>query len=116
MLALERVLIIEDSYLIALELKRMFGQLGVSEVVAAGDCRTGLHLLECDNYDLVTLEWHLKGEDSLPIALALAASDTPVIVATGMARHLLPAELRLQPYLPKPFETAALAAAVIEAL
>jgi DNA-binding response OmpR family regulator len=96
------VLIVEDEWLIALDL--------VDEVVAAGyevvgpahSVSTALDLLASRGADGALLDVNLKSETSYPIAAVLIARSIPFMFLTGYASGQLRPEFHEVPLLNKP--------------
>ena len=54
-------------------------------------------------FDVAILDLNLAGENTFPVAAALAARDKPFVFATGYGAGGLPSEWRDRPTLQKPF-------------
>ena len=80
-----RVLVAEDEPLLAMDLKRELGALGL-QVVAMAETMTELqHQVEgaAGRVDLAMLDVNLAGQASFPVADALLAQGVPVLFVTG---------------------------------
>lgn len=78
-----RVLMVEDSGLIAMEARSSLLELGVSDVALATTVREATALLDGSAFDLAILDYNLAGETSEPLARRLAAQGTPFAIASG---------------------------------
>ena len=77
-----RVLIVEDSVLLGLELEAGLIEAGAKVVGAAADLDEALRLMVLD-FDVAVLDVDLNGRSVMPVADALAARGAPFIFATG---------------------------------
>ena len=78
-----RVLLVEDSMIIALDAEEVLKELGARAVVTATGVDRALRLLEGAPFDLALLDVNLGAENSVPVAQALAEKKIPFIFATG---------------------------------
>jgi CheY-like chemotaxis protein len=90
-----QVLVVEDEFLIAMELKAVleedgFGVLGPFPTVAAALAR-----LEAERPDAAVLDVSLRGERVTPVALVLLAMNVPFVLASAY----VPADLASEPAL-----------------
>ena len=118
-LAGRRCLVLDDEFLIALDIQQALEQAGAAEVVCAGNVESALTSVRDGRFDLAVLDLRLgrAGGNSLPVAAALQEQGTPFIFLTGMngdAEHsrAYPAA----PVIEKPYDGAALLGAVVRAL
>jgi CheY-like chemotaxis protein len=105
-----RVLVVEDDYLIGIDLADMLEHAGadvVGPVVSVADALNALDPLP----DAATLDVQLGEETSFSIADELARRGVPFVFATGTA-SLIPAAYRSRPLCQKPLSHSA----VLEAL
>jgi light-regulated signal transduction histidine kinase (bacteriophytochrome)/CheY-like chemotaxis protein len=106
-----RVIVVEDDFIVALDLKAALRRLGVAEVATASSVKRALAAIEAEAPDLALLDINLGSETSFPIAEALAARDIPFIFVTGYgADEAVLGRFAERPVLRKPFDRAALAA------
>ena len=80
---IERVLLVEDSMLIALDAEDSLLASGAGEVVIAGNVRAALAAIDEALPDYAVLDYNLGDESSEPVARALAAAGVPFCFATG---------------------------------
>ena len=78
-----RVLIVEDSYLIAWSLRRMLSDLGCSVVGPAATVDQAIEMIEGDGCDAAILDVNLGAETSLPVAESLSSRGLPFFFVTG---------------------------------
>jgi CheY-like chemotaxis protein len=106
-----RLLVVEDDYMIAVELVRALEELGVQVVGPAGSVEQALALLgqEEDRLDGAVLDINLHGERVYPVADALAARGLPYIFATGYDATAIPEPYSQVPRCEKPVDKAQLA-------
>jgi DNA-binding response OmpR family regulator len=110
-LAGRRILIVEDEYLIAADLRRTLGRAGATIVGPIGDLDEGLALAEAP-LDAAVLDVNLENALAYPIADRLVARGVPYMFLTGYDAWSLPDAYRDAPCLPKPFTPVGLVAAV----
>ena len=101
----ERVLIVEDNMLIALEQEEMIKSLGFQEIDTVPRVNAALELLKSKKYTLGILDIDLKKETSFPIAEELIAQGIPFLFTTGYdSKYTLPKNLEKIIRLKKPVE------------
>ena len=79
----ERVLLVEDNPLIALDVEDHLRALGVGQVDVASSSELALELLEGGGHGFALLDFNLGGETSEPVARALDRRGIPFAFATG---------------------------------
>lgn len=78
-----RVLIVEDEWLVAMELQALLEQHGCTVL---GPVKSGAHalaLLDHERPDAALLDLNLNGQRSTLVALALSAQQVPFLLVTG---------------------------------
>lgn len=103
MLAGKRILLVEDEYLIAADIKAALLGADASVVGPAGRLDDGLSLLSGEALDGAVLDVNLGGQSSYAIADALRARDVPFVLVTGYDAWSIPEGYRDAPRLAKPF-------------
>ena len=99
-----RVLVVEDEWLIADELRRILVDRGCVVVGPASRVADALALVASETFQAALLDANLAGDSAAPVADALKASGKPFAVVTGYDRSQLPSDLmRDAPRVRKPF-------------
>jgi CheY-like chemotaxis protein len=112
-----RILLIEDTALVADEMHHMLNELGCVVVGPAASFNKALQLVETSQYDAVLLDVDLGGEKAWPIADELMSRNKPFVLTTGFAcPDSLPSEFQELVYLEKPFDQIELGKKLIEAI
>jgi CheY-like chemotaxis protein len=103
-----RVLIVEDQYLIADEMRRSVEALGGAVVGPAPSVEKAIGAMGEQDIDLALLDVNLSGEPVYRLADMLISRGTPFIFATGYARAALREDYADAPHIEKPVTVAAL--------
>src|SRR5690242_9444995 len=98
----ERVLIVEDKYLIASEMAREVEELGGRVVGPSRSVADAKAALAEEGVDLALLDVTLDAEDVFPLASELEAAGVPFVFTTGYDGEVLPARWRERPRIAKP--------------
>ena len=107
-----RVLIVEDQYLIADEMRRAVSALGGTVVGPCATLQDALNTVEYSTPDLAILDINLRGEEVFELAEELSRREIPFIFATGYEGWSIPERFRDRPRLEKPVRPSALREAV----
>lgn len=99
----KRILIVEDEYFIASDLRNDLAKAGAVVVGPVGDLDKGLALAVGEALDATLLDVNVEGAHSYAIADALAARGVPYAFLTGYDAWALPSEHRGTPRIAKPF-------------
>ena len=103
-LAGRRVLLVEDSMIIALDAEDALKEIGAQKVMVAADVARALKLLGRGDVDFALLDVNLGGENSMAVADALVAAKIPFAFATGYGEDTpLTARFSHAPVLKKPY-------------
>ena len=81
--AARRVLVVEDSMIIALDTEECLLALGALEVTVEGTVAGALAALAAGAFDFALLDFNLGSESSEPVAAALRERGIPFWLATG---------------------------------
>ena len=108
----KRILVVEDEYFIAFDLKRTLTAQGAVVVGPVGDLTKGLLLAGEETLDAAILDVNLRGATSYPIADRLATEEVPYLFLTGYDGWSLPASYGDRPRLAKPYSTPRLVRAL----
>jgi two-component sensor histidine kinase/CheY-like chemotaxis protein len=105
----ERVLVVEDETLVALELRLALSDAGAEVLGPAASIAEAKRLIAASRPTAAILDVNLGGESIDPLADLLMAEGVPMLVVTGYdARKALPERLRHLPVLQKPIDPATL--------
>lgn len=110
-----RVLVVEDSFLIAWSMRRILTELGCRVVGPVATVAQALRLIDERGCDAAILDVNLGTETSIPVAKTLLARATPFFFVTGYASPALAAiEFKSRRRLRKPLTESVLRDAMIE--
>ena len=79
----KRILLVEDSMIIALDTEECLLQLGAAAVTVHGTVAGSLEALAAEHFDFALLDHNLGTESSEPVAQELRARGIPFWLATG---------------------------------
>ncbi len=98
-----RVLIVEDRYLVADDLRHLFKKNGAEIVAVVADVEEAKRVANANNIDLAVLDIDLRGRDVFEVVGVLEARGTPFVFVTGYRQAHLPEQYRDRPIVSKPF-------------
>ncbi len=98
-----KILVVEDEFLVAMELTRMIRNLGGEVLGPVSTLTAATELLQGAELDGAVMDVKLGGDSSLPLAEELVARGVPVVLATGYPSEVLPESLAATPRLSKPY-------------
>jgi CheY-like chemotaxis protein len=99
----KRILVVEDEFLIALDIAGALEQGGLVVIGPLASVRDALHALEHERVDGALLDANLGGEPVGRVADALLARRIPFAFVSGYGREQLPRQHQGAPLLGKPF-------------
>jgi CheY-like chemotaxis protein len=99
-----RILVVEDEYFIAEELREALDRLGATVVGPVPTGEKALALLKSEPIDMAVLDINLRGEMSFAVADALEERGIPFVFATGYDHTAVPERYRDIPHWAKPFD------------
>ena len=100
-----RVLVVEDEFLLAMELEDVLRRQGCTVLGPVATVDGALALIGDGQTDVAFLDLNLDGQSALPVAAALSARDVPFVVVSGYSEARLQAhELRHASRLAKPVD------------
>jgi CheY-like chemotaxis protein len=111
-----RVLVVEDEFLVAMDIEVMLRDLGCEVVGPIGDLASALQAAREETLDLALLDANLGGEPVTAVAEALVARAVPIMFCTGYQVENWCNRYPAAPTLMKPFQPADLRAALERAL
>lgn len=98
------ILVVEDEYYIAVELKRDLEAQGAVLIGPVGSVAGALALIEASQaIDAAVLDVNLNGNDVFPVADKLLERGTPFLFASGYGSRDIPARYRHIPRIDKPY-------------
>ena len=104
----KRLLLVEDSMMIALDAQAMLAEEGL-DVEVAGTIADAERLLSVDSFDVAVLDVNLSGETSFGVADQIIALGLPFVFATGYGESIvMPERFRAVPVVSKPYDGGAL--------
>ena len=108
-----RVLVVEDMYLVAMDLSDQLTESGCEVIGPASTVQQALQNIDGVALDGALLDVNLQGERSFPVAEFLAAHGIPFVFLTGYDSHtIFPDEFQQVPRLAKPVDVKVLLNAV----
>jgi CheY-like chemotaxis protein len=108
-----RVLVVEDEYFIADDMRRVFEENGAQVIGPVGNIDDALAMIEeTPRIDGAVLDINLREVMVFPVADALRARGVPFVFATGYEENAVPNRLRDAIHCEKPIEPARLAEAL----
>lgn len=99
-----RVLVVEDEYLVAREIRRVLDGAGCAEVRLAANLSQAESQAGADDLHAVILDIKLGNEDVYPLAERLDRRGVPMLFVTGYATDAVPPHLAHLPLVQKPFQ------------
>jgi len=113
----KRFLVVEDEFLILLDIQHILEGAGAAHVATATRLAEAETMLARDTFDAVLLDLKLDKETSLQLAAKLAAQKIPFLFMTGAPGEANQAQAFGEvPVVGKPFDSAAMLAALSKAL
>lgn len=99
-----RILVVEDSPVVADILREMLIELGFDVVGPIGNFALALEAAASETLDAAVIDVNIRGGKVYPVARALAGRDIPFIFASGYGDWTMPPDLGTRPRLTKPFD------------
>ena len=107
-----RVLVVEDEFLVSMDIELMLRELGCEVVGPVGDVEKALRVASEQPLDLALLDINLGGQPVTAVADALAARAVPFALCTGYRHDQLSGRYPGAPKLMKPFQIGELGTAL----
>ena len=104
----KRVLVIEDEYYIADELRGILNNIGAEVVGPVGTLEAAGRAVDKMQFDCAVIDLNLHGESAIPIADRLIEGGMSFALATGDGSAAVPERLRDVPRLETPYAAAGL--------
>jgi CheY-like chemotaxis protein len=108
------VLIVEDEYFLADDLRTAFKSLGAEVVGPVGDLDAALEKAEDGGFDFAIIDVRLRGRDAFDLADRLAARKIPFAFATGFDESAMPKRFAGAMRWTKPYDPLTLARAALK--
>jgi CheY-like chemotaxis protein len=102
-LAGRRILVVEDSPVVAPFTADVLAELGCEVVGPAPNMAAARELIDEQSFDAALMDVHIRGERVFPLCDMLEAKAVPFILTSGYADWQLPEKLRKRPRLQKPY-------------
>ena len=102
------ILLIEDDFLVGLDLKQMLEGAGATVIGPVGNPDEGAAIARAELIHGGILDVNLRGQTSGPVGHELLARRISFVVVTGYARETVPGVLKAARHLQKPIEHALL--------
>lgn len=103
MLAGHRILIVEDSPVVAPFTVSVIEDLGCTAVGPAPTLAIARELIENETFDAAIMDVHIRGERVFGLCDRLEARNIPFLLTSGYADWQIPEELQDKPQLQKPY-------------
>lgn len=107
-----KILIVEDEFLVAAEIRFQLERAGLGEVEHAATERDALAAIASGDWDAAVVDANLNGRKIHEVALALSEKKVPFVIVTGYGRTSLPETVAGVPVIDKPFHPKTLVDAV----
>jgi len=98
-----KILVVEDEFLVAMDLGKMIQTLGGEVLGPVGTVSAATELLAKQEVHGAVLDVALGRENSVSLAQRLLARGVPILLTTGYSGQMLPETLAHVPRLPKPY-------------
>ncbi len=100
----QRILVVEDEYLIRMLLEDMLTDLGYEIAGAVGTIAEASDLAAKAEFDVAILDVNVDGKEIYPVAEILAKRGLPFVFVSGYGEGSLAEPFRDRPALQKPFQ------------
>ncbi|MGO9418782.1 response regulator [Roseiarcus sp.] len=101
----QKILIVEDEFVVADSLAMYLESLGAAIVGPASSVAAAVDLIRAaDRLDVAILDVNLQGQHAFPVADALIARGVPFVFVTGYGPDSIPKRYGRVPRLTKPFQ------------
>ena len=115
-LAGKRILVVEDSPVVAPFTADILGELGCDVVGPAPNMAAARMLIDAEALDAALMDVHIRGERVFPLCDLLESKGVPFILTSGYADWQMPDKLEGRPRLLKPYTIGQVEEALAELL
>ena len=105
MLAGRRILVVEDQFIIALELERVLKQAGCVVIGPVARLKKAIELARLEVMDFAILDVNLFGEKVFPVADILETRGIPFLLTTGYGEAAVPENRQGWRVIGKPYDS-----------
>ena len=98
-----RILVVEDSPVVAPFTVSVLEELGCTAVGPAPTLASARELIENETFDAAIMDVHIRGERVFGLCDLLEARNIPFLLTSGYADWQIPEELQNKPQLQKPY-------------
>ncbi|WP_113359997.1 response regulator [Rhizobium sp. SYY.PMSO] len=102
------VLLVEDEFLVALDIEDRLAELGIEPIFVATNIAQAQELLTTKEIVLAILDVHVGSDLVFPVAAKAVSRNIPVIFSTSVLADEMPSEWSRYPTLSKPWNQSAL--------
>jgi CheY-like chemotaxis protein len=99
----KRILVVEDSPVVAPFTADLLGELGCEVVGPAANMAMARELMDGEPFDAALMDVHIRGERVFPLCEALEAMHVPFVLTSGYADWTMPDNWEDRPRLQKPY-------------
>lgn len=107
-----RILVVEDEFLLAMDIESAIRGAGGEVVGPLVSLEEAVATAKREELNAAVLDLNLRGQMSYPVAEVLGSRNIPFLFATGYSQDRLPDAFQCRPCLRKPFTWMALTAAL----
>jgi CheY-like chemotaxis protein len=108
-----RILVVEDSPVVAPFTQEVLEELGCIIVGPAGNLASARELAEAEEIDAAILDINIRGDKSFAVCDILDRRDVPFVLTSGYAGGVVPEKWQNRPRLPKPYTLSDVEAALL---
>jgi CheY-like chemotaxis protein len=98
-----RILVVEDSPVVAPFTAEILSELGCTVVGPAPNMAAARELIEAGGFEAALMDVHIRGERVFPLCEMLEAAGVPFVLTSGYADWEMPEKWTDRPRLPKPY-------------
>ena len=98
-----RILVVEDSPVLAPFTVDVLDELGCKVVGSAPNMAVAREMVEAGGFEAALMDIHIRGERVFPLCEALAAKGVPFVLTSGYADWTMPEKWDDRPRLQKPY-------------